>query len=223
MPVAPWPLHLPPHLAGFLTGSARTAASALTIGVSKARPPLPRSRSSLQVPQAAAPMSRALAPAPAAVEAPPQAAWALRRAAVLAALPPPQRPQPAPAQRRRAAAAAAAAGGAPASPDPSSLPPYYQLSLPVYSLATAAPDGGRPTMNLVTYAAPISLKPRHYALGLYLDTLSWQNMLATRTGVLQARGQEAGKGAAGRGADRTLGGVEGLATRRCCRSSRRRR
>lgn len=30
-----------------------------------------------------------------------------------------------------------------------------------------------------------SLKPRHYALGLYLNTLSWQNMLATRTGVLQ--------------------------------------
>ena len=30
-----------------------------------------------------------------------------------------------------------------------------------------------------------SLKPRHYALGLYLNTLSWHNMLATRTGVLQ--------------------------------------
>lgn len=65
------------------------------------------------------------------------------------------------------------------------LPPYYQLSLPVYSLATVGPGGASPTMNLVTYAAPISLKPRHYALGLYLNTLSWENMLATRTGVLQ--------------------------------------
>ena len=35
------------------------------------------------------------------------------------------------------------------------LPPYYQLSLPVYSLATVGPDGGSPTMNLVTYASPM--------------------------------------------------------------------
>jgi hypothetical protein len=65
-------------------------------------------------------------------------------------------------------------------------PPYSQLSMPVYSLATVGPDGGSPTMNLVTYAAPISLKPRHYALGLYINTLSWRNMLGTRVGVLQA-------------------------------------
>ncbi|KAI7839064.1 hypothetical protein COHA_007206 [Chlorella ohadii] len=70
------------------------------------------------------------------------------------------------------------------------LPPYYQLSLPVYSLATVGPDGGSPTLNLVTYASPISLKPRRYALGLYLNTLSWQNMLATRTGVLQILGEQ---------------------------------
>lgn len=35
-----------------------------------------------------------------------------------------------------------------------------------------------------------SLKPRHYALGLYLHTLSWQNMLGTRTGVLQLLGRQ---------------------------------
>lgn len=83
--------------------------------------------------------------------------------------------------------AAATSGTSPAQPaQPAEpLPPYYQLSLPVYSLATVGPGGASPTMNLVTYAAPISLKPRHYALGLYLNTLSWENMLATRTGVLQ--------------------------------------
>lgn len=32
------------------------------------------------------------------------------------------------------------------------LPPYYSLSLPVYCLATAAADGGSPSMCLVTYA-----------------------------------------------------------------------
>ncbi|EFN59513.1 hypothetical protein CHLNCDRAFT_50078 [Chlorella variabilis] len=45
-------------------------------------------------------------------------------------------------------------------------------------------------MNLVTYASPISLKPRQYALGLYLNTLSWENMLATRTGLLQVLGEQ---------------------------------
>lgn len=87
----------------------------------------------------------------------------------------------------RPAAAAGQAGGvgAAAQQQQQQLPPYYQLSLPVYSLATVGPDGGSPTMNLVTYASPISLKPRQYALGLYLNTLSWENMLATRTGLLQ--------------------------------------
>lgn len=42
-----------------------------------------------------------------------------------------------------------------------------------------------------------SLKPRHYALGLYLNTLSWQNMLATRTGVLQVRVRFAAVGPTG--------------------------
>ena len=37
----------------------------------------------------------------------------------------------------------------------------------------------------MTYASPISLDPRHYALGLYRGTLSHCNMMATRGGVLQ--------------------------------------
>jgi hypothetical protein len=80
---------------------------------------------------------------------------------------------------------AAAGEQQPAQAPPPPPPPYSQLSLPVYSLATAGPGGASPTMNLVTYASPISLQPRRYALGLYRGTLSWQNMMATRTGVLQ--------------------------------------
>ena len=95
-------------------------------------------------------------------------------------------------QRPAAAATAAAATGDTAAaqqpPQPQPLPPYYQLSLPVYSLATVGRDGGSPTMNLVTYASPISLKPRCYALGLYEGTLSRENMLATEYGVLQVSG-----------------------------------
>lgn len=70
------------------------------------------------------------------------------------------------------------------------LPPYSLLSTPVYSLSTAAADGTAQTLNLVTYASPISLKPRRYALGLYEGTLSRDNMLATGRGLLQVRGHD---------------------------------
>jgi hypothetical protein len=43
-------------------------------------------------------------------------------------------------------------------------------------------------MNLVTYASPVSIKPlQRYAIGLFANTLSWENMLANKTGVLQVR------------------------------------
>ena len=43
------------------------------------------------------------------------------------------------------------------------------------------------TMNLVTYACPVSIKPRRFALGLYLGTASHDNFKRTRHGVLQVR------------------------------------
>lgn len=70
--------------------------------------------------------------------------------------------------------------------DPS-LPPYTMLSSPVYSLVTSAEDGSKVTMNLVTYASPVSLKPRMFALGLYDGTLSRENMLSSGRGTLQVR------------------------------------
>lgn len=79
-----------------------------------------------------------------------------------------------PSQRRRGCTIAATHPDSPDTP-----PPYSSLSTPVYSLATV---GG---MNLVTYASPVSLKPRHYAVGLYVNTLSWENCLGTRHAVLQ--------------------------------------
>ena len=72
----------------------------------------------------------------------------------------------------------------PPSPDPAK-PPYSLLSSPVYSLATSDSDGNNRTLNLVTYASPISIVPRFYALGLYRGTLSAENMLTTGKGVLQ--------------------------------------
>jgi hypothetical protein len=67
------------------------------------------------------------------------------------------------------------------------LPLFSRLSMPVYSLSTQAPSGSSATLNLITYAAPISLQPRRYALGLYLGTLSHENFKLTKRGVLQVR------------------------------------
>ena len=78
-------------------------------------------------------------------------------------------------------------------PDPAK-PPFTLLSSPVYALATSSPvysrnpSGTQKTLNLVTYASPISIVPRFYALGLYRGTLSAENMLATGEGVLQILG-----------------------------------
>ena len=67
-------------------------------------------------------------------------------------------------------------------------PPYAQLSTPVYSLSTCDAEGGSQTMNLVTYASPISLKPRQYAMGVFVGTLTHSNFLATGRGTLQVGG-----------------------------------
>ena len=94
-------------------------------------------------------------------------------------------------------------------------PLYTRLSMPVYSLSTRAPkpatgsssspeeedtalaSSSQPaappspppvseaTMNLVTYAAPVSIKPRRFALGLYLGTLSHEYFKSSGHGVLQ--------------------------------------
>jgi flavin reductase (DIM6/NTAB) family NADH-FMN oxidoreductase RutF len=64
-------------------------------------------------------------------------------------------------------------------------PPYTLLTNPVYSLATSDAQGNNHTLNLVTYASPISIVPRFYAVSLYRGTLSAENMLKTGKGVLQ--------------------------------------
>lgn len=86
---------------------------------------------------------------------------------------------------------AAAAARGPPSPSPSELipPVFSRLSAPVYSLSTSSqlPTNSRATLNLVTYAAPVSIKPRRFVIGLYLGTLSHENFRETGHGVLQVR------------------------------------
>jgi hypothetical protein len=68
-----------------------------------------------------------------------------------------------------------------------SVPLYTKFSQPVYSLATdGVGPSGRGSLNLVTYASPVAIKPdRCFAVGLYLGTLTHANMKAHRRGVLQ--------------------------------------
>ena len=59
------------------------------------------------------------------------------------------------------------------------------LSVPTYSLATVGPDG-KTNMNILTYATPISIQPdRLWAIGLYKGTLTYDNFVRDKKGILQ--------------------------------------
>jgi len=97
-----------------------------------------------------------------------------------------------------AAGPAAAAAGAGAGPGPGPGPGSAglpALSAPVYSLVTRCEAGGGAAgpwaLNLVTYASPVALRPRRaYALGLFEGTLSRENLLRERRGLLQVLREE---------------------------------
>lgn len=65
----------------------------------------------------------------------------------------------------------------------------------MYSLVSEG-SSGRRTMNMITYASPIALRPqRKYTLGLYVQSLTYQNMKETGRAVLQvccAKGRAVG-------------------------------
>lgn len=54
---------------------------------------------------------------------------------------------------------------------------------PVYSLATW--QGDKVNMNICTYVTPISMKPKQYAVAVYKDTKTLENLLAGSGTVLQ--------------------------------------
>ena len=58
------------------------------------------------------------------------------------------------------------------------------LNSPTYSLATLGPDGTT-NMQILTYATPVGISPRLWAVSLYRPTLTHANWLARRSGVLQ--------------------------------------
>lgn len=63
------------------------------------------------------------------------------------------------------------------------VPPL--IDVPTYSLATTN-DDGTTNMNILTYATPVSVRPdRVWSLGLYKETLSYENFKRTGSCVLQ--------------------------------------
>lgn len=66
---------------------------------------------------------------------------------------------------------------------PTTTPPL--LDVPTYSLATLNKDGST-NMNIMTYATPMSVVPqRVWALGIYRETLTEENLHREPTAVLQ--------------------------------------
>ena len=65
---------------------------------------------------------------------------------------------------------------------PTDAPPV--LNSPVYSLATLNADGST-NMQVLTYATPAGVSPRLWAVSLYRPTLTHENFVARRSGVLQ--------------------------------------
>ena len=65
---------------------------------------------------------------------------------------------------------------------PTEAPPV--LNSPVYSLATLNADGST-NMQILTYATPVGIGPRKWAVSLYRPTLTYANWMERRTGVLQ--------------------------------------
>jgi flavin reductase (DIM6/NTAB) family NADH-FMN oxidoreductase RutF len=75
---------------------------------------------------------------------------------------------------------------------PTTIPPL--LDVPVYSLSTLGGSNssdGKSTMNILTYATPVGIQPnRIWCISLYKGTLSYENFIRERRGVLQLLRQE---------------------------------
>lgn len=61
--------------------------------------------------------------------------------------------------------------------------PWNLIDSPVYSLATYA--GGQVNMNICTYVTAISMEPKIYAIAIYKNTKTLENMQNTEHAVLQ--------------------------------------
>jgi flavin reductase (DIM6/NTAB) family NADH-FMN oxidoreductase RutF len=66
--------------------------------------------------------------------------------------------------------------------------PWNLADLPIYSLATY--DGDKVNMNICTYVSAVSMKPKRYMVAVYHNTQSLDNILKSKTAVLQLLGKQ---------------------------------
>ena len=65
-----------------------------------------------------------------------------------------------------------------------SIPPL--IDVPTFSLSTVGSDGSSSTMNILTYASPVAIKPhRMWSISLYKGTQSHENFAKAQRGILQ--------------------------------------
>jgi hypothetical protein len=90
------------------------------------------------------------------------------------------------------------------------IPPL--IDVPTFSLSTTAGgDASSSTMNILTYASPVAIKPhRMWSISLYKGTLSHENFAKEKRGILQLLRQQHAKGGEAPGKlIRVLGGSSG--------------
>lgn len=66
--------------------------------------------------------------------------------------------------------------------------PWNLANIPVYSLATY--QGDEVNMNICTYVSAVSMTPKRYIVAVYHQTKSLENILKSKTAVLQILGQQ---------------------------------
>ena len=67
-----------------------------------------------------------------------------------------------------------------------SIPPPPPISMPVWSLASPILSSGETSMNIVTFATPVSVAPpKLWVVSLYTNTLTRHSFLTSKVGVLQ--------------------------------------
>jgi flavin reductase (DIM6/NTAB) family NADH-FMN oxidoreductase RutF len=65
--------------------------------------------------------------------------------------------------------------------------PWNLPNIPVYSLATY--HGDEVNMNICTYVSAVSMTPKRYMVAVYHQTKSLENILKSKTAILQILGQ----------------------------------
>jgi flavin reductase (DIM6/NTAB) family NADH-FMN oxidoreductase RutF len=66
--------------------------------------------------------------------------------------------------------------------------PWNLANIPVYSFATY--EGDKVNMNICTYVSAVSMKPKRYMIAVYHHTQSLDNILKSKTAVLQLLGKK---------------------------------